>query len=238
MLGEKYPVVILHGWKLASEKYENLKKELRSRGYDVYVPNMPGNGVKPKPKKPLTLANYVDFIKHFLSQKNIKESIIIAHSFGGRVGIKLAAENPGLVKQLILTGVPGFRVESRLRRSLFQIIAKIGRTILLLPFWPGKLDHYLKKLLYKLAGTSDYNKTAGIMRQTFKNIIQEDLIEPMEKISCPTMLVWGEEDSIVPVFVAKKIRKFISGSSLIVIPKVGHDLPYRNPALFINHLTI
>lgn len=229
MKEQKHPVVILHGWKVAANKYEKLKSELEERGYNVFVPDMPGNGVEPEPKKSFTLDDYADFILQYLSQNKIKECIIIGHSFGGRVGIKLAAKKPKLVKKLVLTGVPGFRVESRLRRFGFMIVAKIGKIALLFPFWPSLLGHYMKDLIYKVAGVSDYIKTEGVMRQTFTNIIGEDLAKPMRKIKCRTLLVWGENDQIVPIFVAKKMQKYIAESKLIVVPEAGHDLPYSMP---------
>lgn len=236
MLSKRYPVVVLHGWMLTSDKYRHLKRELKNKKYKVYIPDMPRHGEEQAPKRPWTLDDYVQFVKQFCLNNNIKEYQIIGHSFGGRVGIKLAAANPNLVKKLVLTGVPGFRVESKLRRSLFQIIAKTGRTIFkytLNRTCSGSgLDHYMKKFLYKLAGAHDYNRTTGIMRQTFKNIIEEELIDSMRRISCPTVLVWGGEDNIIPIFVAKKMRKEITSSKLIIIPNVGHDLPIQHPEVF------
>lgn len=249
MASKRYPVVVLHGWMLTSDKYAHLKRELENKKYKVYIPDMPGNGEEPAPKRSWALDDYVQFVKQFCFNNNIKECQIIGHSFGGRVGIKLASENPNLVKKLVLTGVPGFRVESKLRRSLFQIIAKIGRTILLLPFWPSKytlnsscsgsgLGHYMKKLLYKLAGVQDYNKTEGVMRETFKKIISQDLRESMRKITSQTLLVWGGEDRIVPVKIAKKIGQLIPDSQLFVVADFGHDLPYRNPDVFVEKLKL
>lgn len=232
MARKRYPVVILHGWMLTSDKYAHLKRELENKDYKVYVPNMPGNGKQPAPKKPWTLDDYVQFIKQFCLNNNIKECQIIGHSFGGRVGIKLAAGKPRLVKKLILTGVPGFRVEGWLRRKIFHLIAKVGKAITTLPFWPTNVVHYVRRALYRLARVSDYSKTTGVMRETFKNIVNENLAEPMRKISCPTVLAWGEEDSIVPIFVAKKMRKEIASSKLIVIPDAGHDLPIQDSEVF------
>jgi pimeloyl-ACP methyl ester carboxylesterase len=236
MLIKKYPVVVLHGWKVKSGKYKNLRKALEKNGYKVFVPNMPGNGVEPVPEQPYVLSDYANFIKRYLLTNRVKRCIIIGHSFGGRVGICLAAESPQLVKRLVLTGMPGFRTGSRLRRSLFRIIAKIGKSMLFLPFLHSKIGDYMRKLLYKLAGSYDYNKTDGIMRQTFKNIIQEDMAKLMRKIKSETIIIWGENDRIVPIFVAKKMRKEIQNSKLIIIPNAGHNLPYRNPSMFVENM--
>ena len=226
----KQNVLVLHGWKLTSDKYHDLRNELNSKGYKVLIPDMPGNGIESEPEKPYKLDDYVNFVSKYLSQKNIKECIVICHSFGGRVGIKLAAQNPELVKGLILTGVPGFRSVSWLKRISFMILAKLGRII--------SMGHNTQKILYTLSGTHDYRKTTGVMRETFKNIVSENLTEPMRKLNCPVLLIWGENDKIVPLKIAKQMQKTIDNSRLIVIPDTRHNLPYKEPALFINHLAI
>jgi pimeloyl-ACP methyl ester carboxylesterase len=221
-------ILIIHGWMVESGRYDSLKSTLEKRGYRVYVPDMPGNGVEIEPEKPFTLDDYVDFIKEYLKKKNIRSCTIVGHSFGGRVGIKLAANNPDLVDKLVLTGVPGFRSESWIKRTVFTVAAKIGRSL--------GLGTKMKKVLYRLAGTHDYSKTQGVMRETFKNIVNEDLEKPMQKIKCPTLLIWGKNDKIVPVRIAKKMQRYINSAQLEIISNTGHDVPYKNPNKFTKAL--
>ncbi|MBL7159185.1 alpha/beta hydrolase [Candidatus Microgenomates bacterium] len=70
------------------------------------------------------------------------------------------------------------------------------------------------------------------MRETFKNIISENLASLLSKIKTPCLLLWGEKDKMVPVTIAQKIYDRIPKTDLIVISNASHKLPYENPKLF------
>ncbi|NCN58578.1 hypothetical protein COW99_01525 [Candidatus Roizmanbacteria bacterium CG22_combo_CG10-13_8_21_14_all_38_20] len=226
-------IVILHGWKLSSQRYNPLVKELRKLGYRVYIPDMPGNGVAKLPKNPFTLDDYVEYVLGYLSTNKLRRFTLIGHSFGGRVGIKLVAKNPELINKLVLTGTPGVIPVSSTKIKMFLVLAKIGNMIFNLPVLELFKDS-ARRGLYRLAKSSDYYHTDGVMRQTFKNIIRADLVKSMSKLKLPVTLVWGEHDEAVPVNVAKVMQKMIKGSKLVVIPGSSHDVIWANPLRFID----
>ncbi|MCR4264018.1 MAG: alpha/beta hydrolase, partial [Candidatus Roizmanbacteria bacterium] len=102
--------LILPGWCLPSDTYRNLKRLLEKKGHRVYVVDFPG--FKKKLTKPLNLNDYVEFIRDYISQHNISRPVIIGHSFGGRVALRLLSTYPSTASPVILTGVPGYRSES------------------------------------------------------------------------------------------------------------------------------
>lgn len=229
----KYPpIVILHGWNLSAQSYTNLVNLLSSKGFTVYVPDFPGFGKEKLPQKPYNTDNYVEFLESYLNKKNIKKCIIIGHSFGGRVGIKFIAKNPETVEKLILTGVPGVTPSSKTKILVFRFLAKVGKAIFSLPLL-NVLFPLARKVLYQAIKETDYFKTEGVMRETFKKIISEDLTFAMNKITCPTILVWGEKDMITPVWIAKKMARLIGNSELMVVHEEGHSFIYKNPELFV-----
>lgn len=228
-------VLILHGWGLSSKVYKNLVLELKKHDQTVYVPDLPGFGKEKIPEKPYSLDDYVVFLLQYIKINRLKSLIIIGHSFGGRVAIKLAANYPQLIDRLILTGVPGFRAGSCLKIFTFNILAKLGKLVVVI-FRVSKLGYYMRKILYRLARTTDYYKAKGAMRETFKKIVGEDLVSSMRRIQCLTLLLWGKEDKIIPVWMAEKMVKEIKGAKLIIVPGAGHDLPYKEPRLFANKI--
>lgn len=224
-------IVILHGWNLYSLKYQKLIGEFKKEGFSVFAPDFPGFGQSQLPNKPYSLSDYVTFLNNYLSQKGVGKIILIGHSFGGRVGIKFASLYPEKVEKIILTGVPGFRPAMNIKIIFFKIIAKIGKLI----FYKSILKIFapiFKKILYKLIGEYDYTKTSGVMRETFKKIINEDLTSPMSKIKSPTYLIWGSNDTITPIWIAKKMQAVIKDSKLITLTGEGHSAVYKNPELF------
>ena len=101
-------VVILHGWPLSGATFAPLSRALATKGYHAFAPDMPGFGNAKLPNKPYHLDDYVSFIQQYAAMRKLKKFILIGHSFGGRVALKFARKNSGMIERLILTGVPGF----------------------------------------------------------------------------------------------------------------------------------
>lgn len=226
-------IVVLHGWKLGSDRYKPLIFELKNHGFNVYIPDMPGNGITPIPKRPYVLDDYVEYVLAYLHTNKLRRCIFVCHSFGGRVGLKLGEKYPQLVEEMILTGVPGFTPVSKVQLCIYFMLAKIGGFIFSIPFL-SLFSDFARRVLYRLAKAGDYSHTGGIMRQTFKNVIAEDLYKPMKNVRVPVILIWGQNDVAVPVQVARKMQKLIKNSGLFVIPETGHDLVWTKPSEFIS----
>lgn len=229
----KYPIVILHGWGLSAKLFEPLARLLRRRGYAVYVPDFPGFGNAAIPDRPLFLKDYVEFLSDYVAKYKVSEPILIGHSFGGRVALKFQQTYPDRVHALILTGTPGFTPVPKRKLMLFIAIAKIGKLFFLIPVLNYFYDH-VRRWYYYVVGARDYFRAEGVMRDTFKNIVREELVTSMRDDHAPTLLVWGQTDLIVPVTIAQKMSKAIQKSKLILIPNVGHAVVYRYPELFVS----
>ncbi len=223
-------IIILHGWGLTGAKYNGLTKLLADKGYKVYAPDLPGFGTESLRSKSMNLDDYVDFISDFIKKNKISKPILIGHSFGGRVAIKYAFKYPNQILKLILTGVPIIRNRSFSKKIAF-LLAVVGGKIL--KIFPIIVREFFRKSLYSLLGEWDYYK-AGSLKQVFKNIINEDLIGYLKKIQSPIIFVWGKEDQITPVADLEKINKIVPGLKFLIIPDVGHKLPYTNPEVFLN----
>lgn len=226
----KHPIVILHGWGLSSKTFVPLIAELRKYHFKVYAPDFPGFDSLHIPTKPYTLGDYTIFLHDYFHKHHIKQPILIGHSFGGRVALKYQETYP--IHSLILTGTPGFTPISKKKLALFISIAKIGGTLMSLPAL-YRLKDRVRLWYYYAVGARDFYRAEGVMRETFKNIVQEPLVKSMETIRVPTLLVWGEDDIIVPVRIAHMMMKAIRGAKIIVIPHEGHNVPFRNPKDFI-----
>ncbi len=230
---KQIPILILHGWNLSAAKFDPLVSELNIRGYKVYCPDLPGFGKSKIPDKPHTLSDYIQFVINFLKKNKLNKIIIIGHSFGGRIGIKFASEYSQHIEHLILTGAPGINPVPKGKILLFLYLAKIGKIIMSLPIL-SNLTAVMRKILYKAAGASDFYHTNEKMRETFKNVIKEDLTSYMKKIKSKTLLLWGENDGIVPLSIARKMQDMIHNSRLEILPNTRHGAPWTNPELFAN----
>lgn len=231
------PILILHSWNQYAKdvsRYSPLKDELVRRGYKVFTPELPGFYSAGLPKKALVRDDYVEFVEKYLRDKGIKKIILIGHSFGGTVGMKLAVKNPQLLKALVLTGAPGFVPIPSPILALYKRIAKAGNIVFSLPILTP-FRTIVRKLLYKSIGATDYPKAQGVMRETFINAARENLVPTMEQIKIPTLIIWGKKDRIAPLWIAKKMIKVISNSKLIIL-NGRHGVPFTHAKEFVDQM--
>lgn len=228
----KPPIIILHGWGLSASRFTSLKDLLITRGHAVYALDLPGFGTSKIPTTSLYLSDYADFLHTYIVKQKIQNPVLIGHSFGGRVSLKYQMVYPKTVRALILTGTPGYTPVARKKILVSMALAKMGKFFFSIP--PLNLmQEKIRSWYYYLVGARDFYRASGVMRDIFKHIVQEDLQIPMKAVSVPCALVWGEEDSITPMWVAKKMHEIIKGSTLTIIPKTGHGVSYKQPEQFV-----
>lgn len=229
-------VIILHGWNLSGKRFTDLADLLRKKGFRVKTPDFPGFGAEPAPDEPWHIWDYAEFLHRYIHIHKIHKPLLIGHSFGGRVALAFAAKYPQKSAGIVLTGAPGFSPVPKKKMIFFLVIAKIGGTLFSLPGIRLFAD-YARKLLYRVAGAREFYRAEGSMRQTFKFIVQDDLSEFMRKISIPCLLVWGKDDSIVPVHVAERMLGIIKDSKLHIVQGETHAFPMQNPNSFLREIS-
>lgn len=230
------PIILLHGWGVDSDKYISTAKylsQMANRKWQIVIPDLPGFGKSDNPQSDWGVDEYTEFVEKFLQCINSKGSpwIIIGHSFGGRIAIKFAAKYSEKINTLILTGAAGIKHKPNLKQKIFYLFAKIGKIIFSLPLMK-RLEKSAQKLLYRAACENDYYSAKGVMKDSFKKVIHEDLIDCLEEIKTPTLLVWGRNDHSTPLEDAYIMKEKIVNSQLEIIDGANHSLPYQFPEKF------
>lgn len=199
----KCNLVFLHGWGGEIDSFKFICKHLNA-SYKALFIDFPPFGKSSEMEFPWTLFDYADLVFNILKKENMHKSIIIGHSFGGRVAMVLA--NRGVAKQLILVDAAGMKP----KRSIKYFIK----------FFSNKLKR--KFGCSNIKGSSDYNQLSPIMKKTFVNIVNTFLEKYAININEPTVLFWGEKDNQTPMYMAKRLNKLIKNSELVVIKNAGH----------------
>lgn len=223
----KIPIVILHGWQKLARDYTLLEEILKKNGYQVFVPNLPGNSEEKLTKPVMTIDDYALWVKEYLENKKIKKAIFICHSFGGRVAAKLAVIYPSFFEKLILTGTPLVKQKLSLKNKILVYLSRFIKKIMLFSLGTESM----RKVLYYFIGEWDYIKAPGYIKETFKAVIAENTQEYLHLIKVKTLVLWGHNDTFVPVSVGKKITQLIPIALYKEIPGT-HKLPYENPEEF------
>ncbi len=229
----KQTIVILHGWRLFGSKYSELQAILEKNNFTVFAPDFPGFGTEPLKKLDMSIDDYVLFLNSFFEKHKISKAILIGHSFGGRVAAKFCIMHPEKVQKLILTGAPLVRQDFSLKKKIMSFAAKKGKRLM------SHLPKYLQKSIqwgtYRFIGEWDYYKSNSL-KEVFKNAIAEDASTYIQKISSPTLVLWGKNDTLVPEKYGRKIAFLIPGAGFESISGAGHSSIYAHSKEFARHV--
>lgn len=218
--GQGNPVVLLHGWGGSIKSVELIHNYLKNH-FKVYSIDLPGFGQSEEPPFPWNLSNYSELVEQFLNQLQITNPILIGHSFGGRIIIKLAGEKQFPIKKIILVDSAGVKPKRTLKYYYKVYTYKLIKKTLQLPFIKPLTGDILTKVKGRF-GSSDYQNASDRMRQVMVKVVNEDLRHLLPRISPPTLLIWGENDQATPVSDGKIMEQSIPDAGLVVFKNAGH----------------
>jgi len=227
LFGESYGVgtprvLALHGWRRDHLDFVATLTEPEP-ALDAIALDLPGFGGTPAPEEAWGSSRYAEALLPLLEEMQSRV-VVIGHSFGGRVAVQLAAMAPERVAGLVLTAVPLFNLSGSRRRSplRFRIVKRLARAGLVSE---GRLEAHRQRY-----GSADYRAASGVMRDIFVTLVLEDYSAPLAQVECPVELVWGDNDTVVPLTVASKIQAAIPGGAhLVVCEGAGHMTPVSVP---------
>lgn len=214
------PVLLLHGWGGNLEHFSWLQKLLKNQ-FTIYTVDLPGFGLSSPPKKIWGSTEYANLIATFINSTKIVSPILIGHSFGGKIIIKLVTSNLIKAKKIVLISSAGVRLKKSFKINLMIYSFKFLKNLVQLPIikniFGSKFELYRKKF-----GSNDYRNANGIMRAILVNSINEDLTALLPHIEAPTLLLWGDMDPSTPIRAGHIMKQLIPRSELKIFPGSGH----------------
>ena len=215
-------IYILHGWDLSSEvkkKWYLFSQQFLSSGININLILLPGFD-KPL-KKVFFLNDYVEFVKNQLPKG---KNIILGHSFGGQIAIRLAKKYPYAVSNLILmdnNGLKDKRLKKIIKRNVGLILAKIGKFF--------TKNEKIRKFFYQLLGERDYFQAPLLLKKTMTNVLADSIEKDLKDIKQPTLIIWGQFDTYTPLYFTKILKTNISQAFIKVIPQAYHNPYFTHP---------
>jgi len=227
--GHGKPVLLLHGWGGNHNSwfpiYERLKKM-----FEVFALDLPGFGQSGSPDLNWQLDDYAGFLKMFIRQEIGENVSLIGHSFGGQAAIRLASLYPQMVSKLVLTDSAGIRNLGNPKKMGIMQLAKIGKSLFSLPGL-NKFQEKARQKLYRIIGEHDYEE-AGVLKEIFKNIINEDIRRDLPQIFIPALIIWGGKDKTTPLKDGRLMQKLLPDSQLVVFENGSHFAYLEEPERF------
>ena len=198
----------MHGY-LASKESFAYQIPFFERYFDVHAIDLKGFGENKGMEYPYALEDYAREVEDYIKGNNLIRPHVIAHSFGGRIAMFLAANNPSLFDKIVLTGAAGLKPRRSAKYIFKRAAFKALKPIL------------TKKQLEKFY-SPDYLALDSVMRESFIKIVNFHLDGYIDKITNPTLIIYGENDTETPLYMAKKLFKGIADSRLVILKDAGH----------------
>jgi pimeloyl-ACP methyl ester carboxylesterase len=215
--GEGEPLVLLHGLFGAMSNFGPLIDYFKQYN-KVVVPILP---LLDMDILHTSVGGLAKFVHKFIETRGYKNVHLLGNSLGGHVGLVYVIKNePTSIKSIILTGSSGLfengMGDSYPKRGDYEYIRKKTE----LTFFDPAMA--TKDLVDEVFGITNNRLKVIKIIALAKSAIRNNLGEELNQIKLPTLLIWGNNDTITPPFVAREFNKLIPNSELYFIDKCGH----------------
>ncbi len=248
-IGQGPPLIFIHG---LSGCWQNWLEQIPHFAHDhrVIAVDLPGFGHSEMPVEEISISGYADTIDALMNELGIQTAQIVGNSMGGFIGAELAIQHPPRVERLVLVAAAGLSIESiRTERthglrhraenivffSLGHLASRSHQVAL-----RSRLRYALLLLVAahpaQLPGPLAAQQVLGSGKRGFSQALEAmcryPLRDRLEKIACPTLIVWGDKDRLVPLKDASVFERLIDDSRKIIYKDTGHVSMMERPARF------
>lgn len=218
--GEGEPLVLVHGLSESTRVWYRNLDALAAR-YRVYLLDLPGFGAMRKFRQQFDLKQSGAWLDGWMQALGLEAAHLVGHSMGGYICMALTARCPERVRRLTLVDSIGIPFDRSVNRLIYPALKAIRRTEP--SFWGCIGYDYLR------AGPAMVLKAA-------RQIVALEASEVIASVRVPTLIIWGENDDLVPFSSGRRLHERLAGARLFVLPGANHFCMYERPREFNNAL--
>jgi len=230
----KENLLLIHGLGASAERWEHVIPQF-AKNYRVLVPDLIGFGLSDKPLVDYTTDYLSNFIRKFLKKLNINSVSILGSSLGGQIGAEFTYQNNSMVEKLVLISPSGIMKHSTPALDAYVMAA----------LYPS--DSSASNAFQIMSGSKNIDK------KTIKGFVQrmklpnakmafmstllglkdaEIISEKLVSITSPTLIIWGENDPIIPIKYAQSFVSEIDDCRFVKMENCGHTPYVESPDEF------
>jgi pimeloyl-ACP methyl ester carboxylesterase len=248
-LGSGSPVVFIHG---LSGSWQNWLEQLPvfAREHRVIAFDLPGFGESEMPREKITISGYGRFVEAVLDELGASSAAVVGNSMGGFIGIELAIRFPQRVERLALVSAAGLSIEYLRNERALSVLSTLDARLSAYSGWLASRSDALarrpgaRRMIFGivahrpdlLPGPLVAEQVRGSGKPGFVPALDALTDYPIRdrlgEIACPTLIVWGSGDKLVPARDADEFARLIPNSRKVVWPETGHVAMLERPAAF------
>jgi len=231
-------VLLLHGFGSSLQTWDQWATKLETQ-YRVIRPDLPGFGLSgPRADRDYSEEADVVVLRQFLDALGIQQLAVIGHSMGGKMAWTLAAAEPERVTKLVLMAPDGYPDDKDIGSRPYAMPAAMGVIQYLLP------KYFVRKSIEPAFANpqtltdalidryDDMLKAPGVrgaILDRAQQTIYTDPVPRLKSIKAPTLLLWGEQDQMIPSGNAQRYASQLMNVRTVLIPQLGHVLQEEQP---------
>lgn len=218
-------LLYLHGTSLGNlwlEYHRSL-----ARDFHVFAPDTPGFGLTARPDWMRDMSDYLLYFRDLLDALGLPQAHLVGHSLGGWMAAELAVWYPQRVRALVLSNAAGIRVKGAPIANLFAmspqetLAACFDNLAAAVPLIPAEITpDYMLKL---------YEERTTLAALAWNPHFDPRLARRLPTIICPTLIVWGANDRLIPPVYGTTFHELIPGSRLVMLEGTGHMPMFEQP---------
>ncbi|MER3630821.1 MAG: hypothetical protein C4325_00495 [Blastocatellia bacterium] len=242
-------VILIHGFTASVYAWRSVAPMLAAAGLRVIALDLPGFGYSERPRIfDYSIASQSRIVERFMNRLGIGAPALVGSSYGGAVAAMLALDYPERVGKLIL--VSPVTNDNPKRRLVMRLAAVPGIGEIITPFLADSISFHRRQMEKALAPanhrliTSD--RLEAIRRPlaaadahnsllaTARNWSAERIEQDAELLNQPTLIIWGEDDRIIPIENGYRLHNKLLRSRMVVIRDCGHVPMEEKPEVFVS----
>ena len=249
--GEGQTIVLLHGTGASLHTWDEWTNELK-KTFRVIRLDLPAYGLTgPHPENKYSLSDYSSFLNSFVESLDIDNFILSGNSLGGAIAWYYASEYPNKVELLSLLDPGGLYNKEKQSPLVFRLARAPGINKILRYVTPRFfIKNTLKEVYFDKTKLTDKKidtyRDLILRKNNRESFINRSNSEPVDYtsrlklITCPTQIIWGNEDEWIPVENAKFFSKSIQNTRVDIMQETGHlpmeERPYESLELLLNFI--
>lgn len=215
VVGAGKPLVLVHGLSGSTRWWAKNIDSLANQ-FRLYLIDLIGFG-QSQSGHPFILDEAVFYLKKWLDYANLERASFVGHSMGGMIAADFTSDFPDRVERLVLVDAPGLPFGYGLTREIWGM----GQSLRYCPFdflWVMTADAFQAGLINIL--------------KIGRDLLTRDIRAKLAQIDVPTLVVWGEHDTVVPLTLGKNLNSYLTNSQFVIIKGAGHVPMWERPAQF------